>query len=178
MSQQHYEVLIIVSNGYPSAKGRLPTRYSPVRRFPLNLSDESSIIKFSLDLHVLGTPPAFILSQDQTLNKMFITHIFRCLYSVTRMTHYASLLCFEFSRTNKFCLFVFSFKVFHFQGFSPFNSRPVLHYEVFKVPLCFSATACLVYTTHSYLSRTFSEFFKFLFVLFLSCCSVSVAHLA
>ena len=23
---------------------------------------------FSLDLHVLGTPPAFILSQDQTLN--------------------------------------------------------------------------------------------------------------
>ena len=24
----------------------------------------------SLDLHVLGTPPAFVLSQDQTLNKM------------------------------------------------------------------------------------------------------------
>ena len=24
----------------------------------------------SFDLHVLGTPPAFILSQDQTLNKM------------------------------------------------------------------------------------------------------------
>jgi hypothetical protein len=23
---------------------------------------------FSLDLHVLGTPPAFVLSQDQTLN--------------------------------------------------------------------------------------------------------------
>ena len=27
-------------------------------------------INFSLDLHVLGTPPAFILSQDQTLNNM------------------------------------------------------------------------------------------------------------
>ena len=25
----------------------------------------------SLDLHVLGTPPAFVLSQDQTLNKKF-----------------------------------------------------------------------------------------------------------
>ena len=24
-----------------------------------------------LDLHVLGTPPAFVLSQDQTLNKKF-----------------------------------------------------------------------------------------------------------
>ena len=26
-------------------------------------------MSFSLDLHVLGTPPAFVLSQDQTLNK-------------------------------------------------------------------------------------------------------------
>ena len=146
MFQQHYEVLIIVSNDYPSAKGRLPTRYSPVRRFPLNHFDESQIIRFSLDLHVLGTPPAFILSQDQTLNKMFITHIFRCLYSVTRMTHYASLLCFEFSRTNKFCLFVFfPSKSFKFQGLNPVFSRPVLHYEVFKVPLRFSATASLLY---------------------------------
>ena len=25
----------------------------------------------SLDLHVLSTPPAFVLSQDQTLNKKF-----------------------------------------------------------------------------------------------------------
>ena len=25
----------------------------------------------SLDLHVLGTPPAFVLSQDQTLTKKF-----------------------------------------------------------------------------------------------------------
>ena len=64
-----YEVLIPVSRGYPSARGRLPTRYSPVRRFPLNQSTEVSIMSFSLDLHVLGTPPAFILSQDQTLNE-------------------------------------------------------------------------------------------------------------
>ena len=133
----------------------MPTRYSPVRRFPEAYIDESQFASFSLDLHVLGTPPAFILSQDQTLNKLFITHIFRCLYSVTRMTHYASLLCFEFSRTNKFCLFVFSFKVFHFQDFRPVNSRPVLHYEVFNVPLCFSATASLVYTTYRLLSTPF-----------------------
>ena len=64
-----YEVLIPVSRGYPSAWGRLPTRYSPVRRFPLNPSTEVSVMSFSLDLHVLNTPPAFILSQDQTLNE-------------------------------------------------------------------------------------------------------------
>ena len=28
---------------------------------------KESVVKFSLDLHVLGTPPAFVLSQDQTL---------------------------------------------------------------------------------------------------------------
>ena len=146
MLKQHYEVLIIVSNGYPSAKGRLPTRYSPVRRFPLNQSDESSIIKFSLDLHVLGTPPAFILSQDQTLNKMFITHIFRCLYSVTRMTHYASYYCaLNFRGLTSFACLSFLSKSFIFRAFRPVNSRPVLHYEVFKVPLCCSATASSLY---------------------------------
>ena len=67
-----YEVLIPVSRGYPSARGRLPTRYSPVRRFPLNPSTEVSVMSFSLDLHVLNTPPAFILSQDQTLNENVI----------------------------------------------------------------------------------------------------------
>ena len=29
--------------------------------------------KGPLDLHVLGTPPAFVLSQDQTLNKICIS---------------------------------------------------------------------------------------------------------
>ena len=68
-----YVVLIPVSRGYPSARGRLPTRYSPVRRFPLLTSTEASVKSFSLDLHVLGTPPAFILSQDQTLNEYGIS---------------------------------------------------------------------------------------------------------
>ena len=35
----------------------------PLDSFPKEL--------LSLDLHVLGTPPAFVLSQDQTLNKKF-----------------------------------------------------------------------------------------------------------
>jgi hypothetical protein len=49
-------------------KGRLPTRYSPVRHFTLPIAQD-----FSYDLHVLGTPPAFVLSQDQTLQ--FISEI-------------------------------------------------------------------------------------------------------
>ena len=68
-TSMRYEVLIEVSLGCPSVKGRFPTRYSPVRRFPRSESTEASSERFSLDLHVLSTPPAFILSQDQTLNE-------------------------------------------------------------------------------------------------------------
>src|SRR4029079_16179796 len=54
-------VLARVSPGYPPPLGRLPTCYSPVRRSPV------AEATFAHDLHVLSTPPAFILSQDQTL---------------------------------------------------------------------------------------------------------------
>ena len=58
-----YEVLFKISLGYPSVKGRLHTRYAPVRRS----SAECKHSLLPLDLHVLGLPLAFILSQDQTL---------------------------------------------------------------------------------------------------------------
>ena len=58
-----YAVLAAVSHCYPPLQGRLSTRYSPVRH-----SLRTEVLR-SFDLHVLGTPPAFILSQDQTLNK-------------------------------------------------------------------------------------------------------------
>src|ERR1700712_726945 len=61
MTLSTYAVLARVSPGYPPHPGRLPTCYSPVRRSP---ETEAS---FAHDLHVLSTPPAFILSQDQTL---------------------------------------------------------------------------------------------------------------
>ena len=61
VAQPTYAVLARVSPGYPPLLGRLPTCYSPVRRSP---EAEAS---FAHDLHVLSTPPAFILSQDQTL---------------------------------------------------------------------------------------------------------------
>jgi hypothetical protein len=43
--------------------------YVLLTRSPLSRQSKSS---FSFDLHVLGTPPAFILSQDQTL-RMFVS---------------------------------------------------------------------------------------------------------
>jgi hypothetical protein len=61
--------------GYPPDRGRLSTRYSPVRHFT-----RAANRAFSCDLHVLGMPPALILSQDQTLQ-------FYLEFSRTR-THY------------------------------------------------------------------------------------------
>ena len=63
-----YAVLAVISDCYPPVQGRLPTRYSPVRH-SITKSSVPKKIKYgvSFDLHVLSTPPAFILSQDQTL---------------------------------------------------------------------------------------------------------------
>lgn len=55
--ERSYPVLATVSGSYPNLKGRLPTCYSPVRRS----NQRSKLLIFALDLHVLGTPPAFIL---------------------------------------------------------------------------------------------------------------------
>ena len=63
-----YPVLAPVSEGYPKVQGRLLTCYSPVRR---SSTPERA---FPLDLHVLSTPPAFVLSQDQTLQKNWFQH--------------------------------------------------------------------------------------------------------
>ena len=54
--------------------GHIPTRYSAVRRSP----PSSKLLALPLDLHVLGTPPAFVLSQDQTLTKKF-NHLLKLL---------------------------------------------------------------------------------------------------
>src|SRR5699024_7186785 len=60
-----YMVLDPVSQAYPTVQGRSPTCYSPVR----HSSTSSKLEAFPFDLHVLSTPPAFILSQQQTLHK-------------------------------------------------------------------------------------------------------------
>ena len=64
-----HPVLIQLSLSYPKLKGKLFTCYAPVCRSHVIKSPEGSIIKIPLDLHVLTTPPAFTLSQDQTVQK-------------------------------------------------------------------------------------------------------------
>jgi hypothetical protein len=56
-----HAVLAFLSKRYPPLEGRSPTRYSPV----CHSVTPCGVTAF--DLHVLGTPPALILSQDQTL---------------------------------------------------------------------------------------------------------------
>ena len=51
--------------GLSQCKGQVS--YVFLTRAPLILADP-------FDLHVLGTPPAFILSQDQTLHELFVFH--------------------------------------------------------------------------------------------------------
>ena len=63
--ERSYPVLDPVSQAYPKVEGRSPTCYSPVR----HSSTRSKLQAFPFDLHVLSTPPAFVLSQDQTLHK-------------------------------------------------------------------------------------------------------------
>ena len=82
-----YPVLAHLSECYSRCQGRLLTRYSPVRhstRVPKN--------PFAFDLHVLSTPPAFVLSQDQTLQFDILDHPQRdgILYSAKV---YKSSLC-------------------------------------------------------------------------------------
>ena len=56
-------VLATVSRCYPILQGKFPrvTHPSATNRIPSKLGS------YSFDLHVLGMPPAFVLSQDQTL---------------------------------------------------------------------------------------------------------------
>ena len=55
-----------ISHSFPwlsPVPGQVPTCYAPVRHF------QGYKYPLTFDLHVLSTPPAFILSQDQTLRK-------------------------------------------------------------------------------------------------------------
>ena len=67
MTPWSHQVLPAVSRGYPRAEGTLPMYSSPFRHCTIPVARE-----FPCDLHVLATPPAFVLSQDQTLHLMIV----------------------------------------------------------------------------------------------------------
>ena len=69
-----YAVLAAVSNCYSPPQGRFPRVTHP---FATKVTGASSGPSF--DLHVLSMPPAFALSQDQTLHCMFDSVLSICV---------------------------------------------------------------------------------------------------
>ncbi len=80
-----HSVLAPLSKCCPHLEGRLLTRYSPVRHLVF------TEINTPFDLHVLSTPPAFVLSQDQTLQKI-----------IFRRTDWLLIICFKRNFKGKF----------------------------------------------------------------------------
>ncbi len=132
-------------------------------------------------MHVLSTPPAFILSQDQTLvksvciqfrinqlaNSSLFTVVLVCLKTVLK-----NLLLKKFSRVvvvycsvikvlTSLCSFATAHLFYH-KHFA--LSRTFLKFFIFLTSsLCFSESAHLYYHVFFRKSRTFLKFFYFLF---------------
>ena len=87
------------------------TRYSPVRH---SLRSEDLC---SFDLHGLGTPPAFVLSQDQTLSLKLAQYsqVLSLLTQTNRLDFFLSDLS-----IRRVCLFVLC----SFQGALPLSRQP------------------------------------------------------
>ena len=111
---------------------------SPLSKIPKNFAP--------FDLHVLGTPPAFVLSQDQTLEFNLLTPL-SVLLTFFRLVVFlfASVILDLSIRIDLACL--------------------LMHYIVFKVlfapPFC--GTASLVYLTSLALSTLIFHFFSSFF---------------
>ena len=71
------EVLFGISTGFPELSqahrqvAHVLLTHPPL--VPQIVIPKESVLLPALDLHVLGTPPAFVLSQDQTLHKIEIS---------------------------------------------------------------------------------------------------------
>ena len=108
------------------------------------------------DLHVLGTPPAFILSQDQTLMLKW------CLCPASFIWHCLLLIRVACQSFDQLACSWISLKILEFSG---------LHYCLFVKDqnlllrkscvalLLFSATALIVYHSYLSLSTTFFKYF-------------------
>ena len=140
-------------------------------RPPLSRDPSSRRIpgRASLDLHVLGTPPAFILSQDQTL---VFKSLFRSRIAVRFSFPFLPFLPLRrvagVPRTS-----LSENPPFPKILFKKFSRIVVVYCSVVKVLssvvlLLSLATACLYYHSHFALSRIFLNFFRFFSFLLLA----------
>ena len=120
-------------------------------RPPLSHFSVRKLLSASFDLHVLGTPPAFILSQDQTLVKS---------------------VCIQFSTAWQFCSCLLFFR-FDIQclvlNYSKESFRVVVYCSIIKV-LCHSRDSLFIL---SYSFQLVKNFLKFIFLCFIICLSDS-----
>ena len=136
-----YPVLAPVSRCYPRLCGQVA--YVLLTRSPLK-----RIAPLPIDLHVLGTPPAFILSQDQTLHLIdSLADSFVSLFF--KLTFFSVLSCSVFK--DRFAslsasalltyLFLFPkatlFFMFFSKKFVPRKDREERYRKTADFPLCF-----------------------------------------
>ena len=153
-----HAVLAVVSNCCPPLKGRFLTRYSPVRHCPLLQLDESSFRRFSFDLHVLSTPPAFVLSQDQTLYKSYLNghsrlNLYRAICHSFKNFLYLVPRVIDLTPLPQVLVALFSAPVWCFSFRSLFNlqgTRPVRN-------ICYYTALCQLCQA---LISTFFKFFQ------------------
>ena len=87
----------------------------------------------SFDLHVLGTPPAFVLSQDQTLNKFYlmtlsaVKPIHRSLLLALKEIKYR--LSFRVRKEPFLVLICISFTLFNLQGAQGVSACPACRFS-------------------------------------------------
>ena len=85
--------------------------YALLTRSPLKIEPK---LNFPFDLHVLGTPPAFVLSQDQTLQYTLLKNRLALNYLIQNFVCLAHLLSApassKLARTFAFSWFLFSFQ--------------------------------------------------------------------
>ena len=92
--------------------------YALLTRSPLKIEPK---LNFPFDLHVLGTPPAFVLSQDQTLQYTLLKNRLALNYLIQNFVCLAHLL--SASALSKLArTFAFSWFLFSFQGLLMFDS--------------------------------------------------------
>ncbi len=96
-----YPVLAGLSASYPDPQGRLPTCL--LTRAPLYSMPRRTC--FSYDLHVLSTPPAFVLSQIKlsSLTELSLTHRSAIQFSKIDRLIEAQPLCYQPTPLSESC---------------------------------------------------------------------------
>ena len=139
-------------------------------RPPLSHFQKQAFKSASFDLHVLSTPPAFILSQDQTLMFKFVRFkISLAILSACESLHFTvfvvyllyKIACYLISKIRFVVSFTRPMKIFYrnFQGC--FTVQLSMFFVLIFVVCCrFSESAIFILTHLNRLVNNFFNFFK------------------